>query len=567
MIAKPSPARDTLPGLPDAAQGDSTRVTARPDLQGRRFRHNGQLYLPTWEVRERIPVDTSTLIYWHDEGCHYLEGKALRARRDKRGWRAKMKHPPWGWHAGDVDKIVRARASEPGVYKDRDYIRLRDAVRAFGFPGPTIQGWAKKGCPHLGGRKLRRKPLKGIGQGPREVKGYSVADLRKVAARLDKDVDPYLLPVTNAAGTWLPAKLVGEDPRYGFYWGTVYAWHRKGCGHLDGRKLRAEWFPLEASMRGRWKKKLCFLEEDLDGIVRRRAESERGRRATASEDDEGTWLPAWLVTERYGFSAMSLHYWRKRGCWALDGAKLRSKQFRERRRAGKGWSRRRPWKYLQKELEIIEKRFAGTRQGPPPVPYKDDKGTWLAARLVREQYGFRDPILFHWRENGCCHLEGSKLRFQRVPVTKLFPKGVPRGYGRGPVLVYLQADLERIAEHRGTVKATGNGQAGMKPAAIGAAGNGHVKTEAAAIEPPANPPNTVKSGGRPDSLRELRKIVEKDCRSPEGMTPAKEILAGYYQQHAEAIKNGKGKDRLSRGSIHTIYILRSEYRAKAKTGR
>ena len=439
----------------------------RRDLQGRHFRHNGQPYLPTWEVRERIPVDTSTLIYWHHEGCHYLGGNPLRARRDRRGWRAKMKHPPWGWHAGDVDKIVRARASELPVYKDRDYIRLRDAVRAFGFPGPTIQGWSKKGCPHLGGRKLRPKPLKGIGQGPREVKGYCVADLRMIAGRLHKKVDPYLLPVTNAAGTWLPAKLVQQDERYGFYWNTVYGWHSKGCPHLDGRELRADWFPLEPRGRGRWRKKLCFLEEDLDEIVRRRAETQRGRRAMPSEDDEGTWLPAWLVTERYGFSAMSLHYWRK---------------------------------------------------------------------------------------NGCCHLEGSKLGFQRVPVTKLFPKGVPRGYGRTRILVYLQTDLERIATRKAGGEPSNGAKAGDttagQPAVVT---NGSGKARA--------PRSTGKKGGRPREREGLWDLIqEADQRDPK--PPDKAIAGEFNQRFARAIKDGKRE----RATAQIVKTTRRDYRRRVGKG-
>ncbi|HUT13523.1 MAG TPA: hypothetical protein VMY42_23750 [Thermoguttaceae bacterium] len=67
-----------------------------------------------------------------------------------------------------------------------------------------------------------------------------------------------------------------------------------------------------------------------------------------------------------------------------------------------------------------------------------------------------------------------------------------------------------------------------------------------------------KGGGRPESLRELRRIIKEHFDRDSGAT-ADEILAQYKSTNATAIQAGK----LSRGGKSVVYRLRSEIRKQA----
>lgn len=296
-----------------------------------------------------------------------------------------------------------------------DWLTSEQVLEQFNLAFSTVDRWRRRGCPVLGGRRLRAKRVKG-------VKGYkrlfSAEDIRRVVETPPWDG----LHRDSSGQEWLSTRLAGE--RFGFSPDRLDAWRMKGCSALGGHKLRAQLIRVREAAgikfwcRNRWAYHLQDLETIASGLRR-----------------ENEWLTHEEVRENYGWSVMTLWQWRKDGCPHLAGRRPRAKTSRvarvRHRARGSHEAYLRALLYYRADLDEIARNYKAS-------PEDTAEAGWLSYREVKARYGIGPSTLNSWSTKGCRHLGGRRIGTKRVLA----------GVGNRMIMVtkYVVADLERIAD-------------------------------------------------------------------------------------------------------------------------
>jgi hypothetical protein len=117
------------------------------------------------------------------------------------------------------------------------------------------------------------------------------------------------------------------------------------------------------------------------------------------------WLTAEDIKRLWDIPFVTLHHWRRLGCPALGGRRLRARKQR-----GRGKRPQHVFYRPDVEAAATQPTFTGTLH--------DASGDWLSVRVARERYGFSPNKLMAWRNRPCPQLGGRKLRAQLVSVVE-----------------------------------------------------------------------------------------------------------------------------------------------------
>jgi len=184
---------------------------------------------------------------------------------------------------------------------------------------------------------------------------------------------------------------------------TVHQWRKNGCSRWRGRKPAAI---RERVGDGRRTWLYWFLcEDDVTAIM-----GALGRDSREFEDSSGErWISAKLAHDRYGYNSQSLLRWRTRGCPALGGKKIASRQRKApRRRTG---LLRLTWFYRESDLTKIAKaREKETK-------HVDINGVrWVLLETAAQRCGVSVLVMGKWRREGCPLLGNRKLASVQHPI-------------------------------------------------------------------------------------------------------------------------------------------------------
>jgi hypothetical protein len=248
----------------------------------------GTHWIPARVAVREFGVPTHRLHYWRIHRCWHLTGNRIRAKQIRLPLGKTGERHIWVYHEDDLKQIAKARNSPGGrVYHDSDGTwypgPLAEAV--FGIPFAVLSEWREKGCPPLGGTKIRAKRVRLSVRSPQsEMWVYHEADLM-VSAEQRRSSPLSILK--DAEGTWLTAKAARE--RYGIARSTLCFYRNNCTTDLPGRRLRAK--QVYACTRpNHFQIIWVYSEEEVREIVARRENrghdtgEKEGQSEIASED-------------------------------------------------------------------------------------------------------------------------------------------------------------------------------------------------------------------------------------------------------------------------------------------
>jgi hypothetical protein len=367
------------------------------------------LWLTAEEAQQQLGVSYSLLRLWATQGCCYLNGKAVRTHAADCGFL---------YDRRDIERI----AATPSPYeREAPWLPLAQAVAEYGFTRDELYNWRRKGCPFLGGKRVRsrRVALRRPGQvGRARVRVFYRADLEAILEAQAAGGSP-----SDTSGDWLSvteaAEFLGCTPS------SIYQWAAKGCPALDGKKLYVQ--TKTVVMRdGRTRPVAEYNRAELEEIKQARATSRHG---TPGSD----WISGQEAVDLFGLDLNRLYEWHKKGCALLGGTKLGARRIK----AGSGALVRKVWHFNREQIKEIA---AALRAGFLDAGVQDKEGTWLSAAVAKKRYGILIQQLERWRQQPCPYLGGNTIRHKQVPCAAM---GVRRG---GVLWIYLEDDLRRIAD-------------------------------------------------------------------------------------------------------------------------
>jgi hypothetical protein len=239
------------------------------------------------EVRGQFGFNRQQLNTWRDEGCPFIRGAKLRT-----GSRTVLMKDGRPRHIEvycieQLEQIRNARAAVTDATagaNDSPGVPFQEAERLFGFKRGWLYDWNQRGCPYLGGRKLRgwQEPVNIDGR-VRDIWVYDRAQLEEIDRQrqvAEKGI------YRDGEGEWLSARAAEqryrtEDGEHRIRGGKLSLWREKGCPRLGGRKIRAR--RKERLTRGKKRTMIwIYHNDDLEQIARGgetegRQATERGR--------------------------------------------------------------------------------------------------------------------------------------------------------------------------------------------------------------------------------------------------------------------------------------------------
>jgi hypothetical protein len=228
-------------------------------------------WLPFREIRERFSFRQNYLYVWHEQGCPYLGGAKLAARRIPTDIGGRVRSV-WCYSRGQLEEIARGiQASETGEYRDERGVWLSagEAHKRYGLWDASLERWRKGGCLFLDGKPLRGKRVLRL-TASRERRRrwvYYEADLERIAAG---QKGPREAVYRDDEGMWLFACEV--ERRFGLQADNLWHYRNKEYPFLPKHRLRAKQVPgwchpaHRTVNRLRW----VYSEQDLQLIDARR---------------------------------------------------------------------------------------------------------------------------------------------------------------------------------------------------------------------------------------------------------------------------------------------------------
>jgi hypothetical protein len=236
--------------------------------------------------------------------------------------------------------------------------------------------------------------------------------------------DPTMTTPTRKA--WVTGAEALEE--FGLGHNQLYEYHRDGCCHLGGKRLRAR-RKTAATAHGHLRSDLWQFDRAQVERIARGSDNDEALRQQY-QDNDGTWLPAAVASRRHKITIQHLERWRDRPCRLLGGRTINAKEVPAATRTGTLWV------YQESDLQ----RIARGRRSPPDGVFADSEGTWLFAGEVQRRYGIRANNLWHYRKKSYPFLPKRKIRAKKVSGSK---HPCPQT-GRKLFWVYLESDLEAI---------------------------------------------------------------------------------------------------------------------------
>jgi hypothetical protein len=184
-------------------------------------------------ARERYGFSPDNLQTWRSRPCPQLGGRKLRAQFVSLVDRSCGHKKRWVHHAEDLARIAA------GLQQDNDWLTGSEAQERYGFSTMILYLWCRRGCLHLGGRKLRsrkapRSTSHGRGENRERIR------LLRVYAREDLDTitrNQRIAPEATADPDWLTYQEAKQ--LYGLNQAMLSNWRLQGAPALGGRQLGA----------------------------------------------------------------------------------------------------------------------------------------------------------------------------------------------------------------------------------------------------------------------------------------------------------------------------------------
>ena len=256
---------------------DVERLAELPPFTGEYVDAAG-VWLSTRLARERFGLSADRLASWRTGGCAALDGKKLRSQRVTVLILAGSKRACYRRLVYRLEDLARIAAGAP---EDESWLTAAEVKGRYGHSTMTLWLWRTKGCPHLGGRKLRskldRRAIRREGCKKRShdtdqrSRVFALADLEEVARQDKPD------PAASADPDWLTYREAAQ--RYGVTQPRLSDWARSDCPLL-GRPIATKM--ARAGVGNRVMTVTKYARADLKEIARRRSGAEE---APATEVD------------------------------------------------------------------------------------------------------------------------------------------------------------------------------------------------------------------------------------------------------------------------------------------
>jgi hypothetical protein len=314
-----------------------------------------------------------------------------------------------------------AGTTQPGRAASKDWLLIGDASHFLRVHRTALYGWRRKGCPLLGGRKIKTRwnLYPPTGEGHVRVLEFwrkdleAIRDAQAAGGVLDGDHD-----------RWPTAAEALEQ--FGYYPERLKSWKSEGCPFLGGEKLQSS-KRIRIGKTGKPCPAVVYSLPQLKEISARRAELDRNQ-ATADR------IPYHQVRSLFpAISRDTLYRWQNKGCPWLDGQKLTA--HRENVPTDENGFRT-IWTYSRRQLQEIDRKMAAENDSRV---IRDEQGTWRFVVDASERYGLIPQHLERWRTSPCRALGRRTIRAKQVEVLWL---GKRHG---GKAWVYHDEDLRTIA--------------------------------------------------------------------------------------------------------------------------
>ncbi len=190
------------------------------------------------EASERFGFDRNRLYEWHKEGCCYLDGRKLSARRVLAGIGTRARRI-WQYLRSHLEEIARRSKQEdrkkPCQDKHGSWLPASVAAKRYRIFEQSLELWPVKLCGLLGGRTIRAKQVSRSAQTKHGglLWVYFECDLRDIVAARKRAAT-----YEDRAGTWLFA--CEAERRYGLRADNLWSYRRKTYPSLPQRKIRAK---------------------------------------------------------------------------------------------------------------------------------------------------------------------------------------------------------------------------------------------------------------------------------------------------------------------------------------
>lgn len=303
----------------------------------------------------------------------------------------------------------------------------REQIRTlYGIDEGNLSVWHRKGCPALGGKTLRARPIPGDRSRDR-ARGSKIPRLEYWRGDLETIVAVPEFAETyqdSQGATWVSSEKAARLP-HGFAPSSLTKWATKGCPFWGG-KVPANDLPLvrKQTKRGiRFLRPRFFRLDDLEAVAAARRNAPAGAAG---------WIARRQAIKTFGINRDTLRTWAKEGCPALGGKKLRRKV--ERRMTPTGFRR---------FVDYDEQQLWQVKDYQPDVGNPDRRGGWMLYREVVDEFGYRSDRLSPWANDGCPYLDGRKLTTKTV-VGTVPDKGSHSGVRRTELTLYARAEVEEI---------------------------------------------------------------------------------------------------------------------------
>jgi hypothetical protein len=305
-----------------------------------------------------------------------------------------------------------------------DWLSSAAATKYTGVVKSTLLVWSEKGCPLLGGRKIRFCKVRVHGN--RSVNCYFKADLdaiieaKSMLPTRDRFRDPDWATIQQAA------RLTGLHERYLRMLIDGDAGHDipPTAGIKRSRKLVLRPDGSLAEITVYWKK-------DLEELANK-------RKANCLPETRISYREA---AERLGLEHRTIYAWLSTGCPHLDGRKLDVQpgnvvvRVRRGRPAKSHWQLQSTPFLLESEVNEIRSRILTG----PTEPFVNTQGTWWPIDLALKKYPNASRGLLYLHKNKACpQLGGDVLRAFQVR------RVVPGTFRKSKVWAFHDDDLRRL---------------------------------------------------------------------------------------------------------------------------
>ncbi len=279
-------------------------------------------WLTKGEAMELLDVGNGTLCSWTASHPAFRR-RRIRTRHEQNG----RGRPSPFYSARDIEEVRKYRSRQPewGLAKDAAAEFVNASVCA-------LKNWAKRGCPHLGGRNLERRIEKRVSSEGRthKILVYKLNDLQQIRDWKEETSDDFI-------------SLDDAESEFGWKKARVWKW-TKHCPWL-GRKLMSN---------------MVYVKGENLQIRKRRHASRADLRKVhdkldADSKSDEVWITRDEAADQFGFTISSIYHWGRDECpWLDEKRKIRTKSVRRKRGSKRAGS---VWLYRVEDIQKIKNRL------------------------------------------------------------------------------------------------------------------------------------------------------------------------------------------------------------------